>query len=396
MNPFVRNVPLLATNQALLVTGNSLIVATAALVGAVLAPHKTLATLPMAVQHLSSMLTSIPASLLMDRIGRKAGFMLSTVFGAAGASLAMTAIIQKHFWMFLSATPLIGIYVGFGTYYRFAAADAVESASKGRAISWVMVGGLAAAFVGPNLARLTETLISEAPFAGSYGSLIFVYALGFMCSASLNLPKQICRRKSENSNARPLKQIARQPKFIVALICGMFGYGVMTLVMTATPLAMHQHAHSFGDTSIVIQWHIVGMFAPSFFTGNLIRRFGLRRIMILGSIFELITVFLNLAGNSFMHFLLALVFLGMGWNFLFIGATTLLTETYRPEERARTQAANDFTVFTTVAISSLSAGALQHRYGWQTVNWGVVPMLVLILASLLWLQLKTEKLNFEM
>ena len=366
-------------------SSNTLIIATSALVGLALAEDKSLSTLPLAAQFIAVMLTSIPASLWMNHVGRKAGFLTATLFAFAGAATATIAIIQKDFWLFVLATTLIGVFNGFGIYYRFAAADAVDEAHKSRAISYVLVGGVLAAIIGPNLASHTKWLIDSAPFAASYASLIIVYLVSLLALTFLKLPASEVHLDRLQAKARPLSHIASQPKFIVALICAMLGYGVMSLVMTATPLAMHHHAHSFDDTAFVIQWHVLGMFVPSFFTGHLIRRFGIVRILFAGALFGIACVVVNLNGTSYWHFWVALVLLGISWNFLFIGGTTLLTETYRPEERAKTQAANDFLVYTTITISSLSAGALQHHLGWQAVNMGVIPLLVIILASIVWL-----------
>lgn len=389
MSPFYRNVPLLAVAQSLMMSANSLIIASAALVGAALADDKSLATLPLAAQFIAIMLTTIPASLLMDRIGRKPAFILVTFIGMAAGALATWAIFSRDFWIFVCATMLIGVFNGFGNYYRFAAADAVKESLKSRAISWVMIGGVIAAFIGPNLANHTKELIAGAAFAGSYAALIVLYILSLLTVSLLKLPHRFHDVQEHDATPqRPLGQIIRQPKFIVAVICAMFGYGVMSLVMTATPLAMDHHHHHFDDTAFVIQWHVLAMFAPSFFTGELIRRFGVNRIMAIGALLGLACVALNLAGTSVAHFWWALVALGISWNFLFIGGTTLLTETYVQAERAKVQATNDFIIFTTVALASLSAGYLQHRFGWQAVNRGVVPLLLLILVSIAWLTLK--------
>jgi MFS family permease len=389
MSPFYRNVPLLAISQSLMMSSNSLIVASAALVGAMLAEDKSLATLPLAAQFIAIMLTTIPASMLMDRIGRKPAFMLATFIGMTAGAVAARAILSQSFWLFVCATALVGVFNGFGNYYRFAAADAVDEPLKSRAISWVMVGGVIAAFIGPNLANHTRELIDGALFAGSYAVLILIYLLSLAIATLLDLPHRFHNaREHEAAEQRPLGVIMRQPGFVVAVICAMFGYGVMSLVMTATPLAMDHHHHHFDDTAFVIQWHVLAMFAPSFFTGELIRRFGVNRIMTIGALLGLACVALNLAGTSVAHFWWALVALGISWNFLFIGGTTLLTETYTQAERAKVQAANDFIVFTTVALASLSAGYLQHSFGWQAVNWGVVPLLIVILASIVWLSLK--------
>jgi MFS family permease len=385
MNSFRRNVPLLAISQALMMSGASLIITTAALVGFELAENRSWATLPLAAQFIGTMFTTIPAALLMERIGRKQGFMLACIFGISGGVIATMGIIQGEFWLFTFGTLLVGIFNGFGNYYRFAAADAVDKEYKSRAVSYIMAGGVVAAFVGPNLANMTRDMIKNAPFAASFFALVGLYIMSFVVLAFLKLPpKPIIKDVSCGSTGRPLKVIAAQPMFIVALICGMLGYGVMTLAMTATPLAMHHFAYPFSKTSFVVQWHILGMFAPAFFTGHLIKRYGVLNIMLAGGILGVVCMAVNLAGSSVAHFWTALLFLGISWNFLFIGATTLLTETYRPEERAKTQALNDFVVFTTVALSSLSAGALQNSYGWQVVNIGLMPLLIVILGIVIW------------
>lgn len=382
MQTMKKNVLLLSLCQALLNTANSLLVATSALVGYALSPDKALATLPLALQFLATMLTSIPASLLMKYIGRQFGFMLGGLAGLAGAALAAYAIVAGSFALFLLATVLFGVFNGFGGYYRFAAADVATADYRSTAISYVMAGGVIAAFVGPNLAHWSRAWLPAAEFGGSYLSLIGVYALSLVALLFMRIPRPGAHER--HAHGRPLAAILRQPVFIVAALAGMLGYGVMALVMTATPLAMHAHAYPFGDTAFVIQWHVFGMFAPSFFTGHLIRRFGVVNVMLTGAVLSAACVAVNLAGGEFAHFWSALFLLGVGWNFLFVGATTLLTETYAPEEKAKTQAANDFLVLATVTLASLSAGALQHRLGWQAVNIAVVPLIGVILGALLW------------
>jgi len=391
MTTFRRNVPFLSFNQAIMVTGASLVATTAALVGLALAEDKSLATLPLAVQQIFVMITTIPAALLMDKIGRKPGFILASFFGLAGGVLAAIAISRADFWMFVTAVPLFGIHNGFASYYRFAAADAVVDEEKSRAVSWVMAGGVLAAFLGPNIAIFTKNLFSGAEFAGSFLVLSGIYLLSALSSGFLKLPHRSETEQAQTEVVRPLRVIVSQPKFIIAVICAMLGYGIMVLVMVATPIAMKHHAHSFESTALVIQWHVAAMFAPSFFTGNLIKRIGLVRILFTGGLLGLATVVINLFGNSLWHYITALIALGVSWNFLFIGATTLLTETYRPWERAKAQAFNDFIVFTTVSIASLSAGAIQHDYGWRTVNWGVLPFILIILISVTLLNFKVKE-----
>jgi uncharacterized protein (TIGR03382 family) len=381
MNAMKKNVLLLAACQAMLMTGGSLLIATSALVGYRLAPDKALATLPLAMQMLASMLTSIPASLLMQRLGRRAGFLLGSSIGIAGAGLAAYAIVTGSFALFTLGAALSGMFAGFGNYYRFAAADVAAADYRSTAISYVLAGGVVAAFIGPNLAHWTSTWL-VAPFAGSYLALAGILVLSFGTQLFLDIPRPA---RETRGGGRALGVIVRQPVFMVAALGGMLGYGIMALVMTATPLAMHDHHYAFGDTAFVIEWHVLGMFAPSFFTGHLIRRLGVLQVMLAGGLLSAVCVGINLTGTSLSHFWLALFLLGMGWNFLFIGATTLLTETYAPEEKARTQALNDFLVYSMVTLAVLSAGTLQHRLGWQAVNYGVIPLIAVVVLAVAWL-----------
>jgi MFS family permease len=387
MHNMKKNVLLLAACQAMLMTGGSLLIATSALVGYRLAPDKALATLPLAMQMLASMLTTIPASLLMQRIGRRAGFLLGSSIGIAGAVLATYAIVTGSFALFVLGAALSGMFAGFGNYYRFAAADVATDDYRSTAISYVMAGGVIAAFVGPNLAHWTSAWLN-APFAGSYLALAGILVLSFGTQLFLEIRQPA---RETHGSGRALGSIARQPVFIVAAIGGMLGYGIMALVMTATPLAMHDHHYAFGDTAFVIEWHVLGMFAPSFFTGHLIRRFGVLHVMLVGGLLSAVCIGINLTGNSLTHFWLALFLLGVGWNFTFIGATTLLTETYAPEEKAKTQALNDFLVFSTVTLSVLSAGSLQHHLGWRAVNYGVMPLIAVTVLAVTWLLLRRRR-----
>ena len=363
------------------------------LVGFNLAPNKAYATLPFTAQLIASTLMSIPAAMLMARIGRKPAFMLATLLGMSAGVLCTYAIMQSSFFLFVMGCILIGLFNGFGYYYRFAAADAVDADYKSRAIAYVLAGGVVAAFIGPNIATYTKDLIGNVLFAGSFATLVGFYLLILMLLNFLKLPMAANRQDGVHVSGRPLASIMKQPCFIVAVLNGMLGYSVMSLIMTATPLAMQHNHHALPDTSFVIQWHVLGMFAPSFFTGTLIRRIGLLKIMFTGGMAGLACVVINLTGTSVSHFWLALFLLGISWNFLFIGATTMLTETYQPEERFKTQAANDFIVFSMVATASLSAGALQHHFGWQAVNYGAIPALIIILCSLLWLRFVYTGLN---
>ena len=384
-NSSKRNIPILALCQALFMSGTSLMVATTALVGFALAEDKIFASLPFTLQLVATMFTSIPAGRLMAKIGSKKSFLFGTVLAMFGAAICAYGVIQNSFVLFTLGSVFIGVFSGFANFYRFTAADSVDEAHKSRAISYVLAGGVLAAIIGPNLANYTREMISGAIFAGSYASIIILYILSFVLLNFLDLPRQAHHDAKDVTPSRSLSIIVKQPKFIIAVICGMLGYATMSLVMTATPLAMQHNHHAYGDTAFVIQWHVLGMFAPSFFTGHLIKRFGILAVMLTGAIFGLLCVYINLLGTTVNHFWIALIFLGVGWNFLFIGGTTLLTETYSESEKFKTQALNDFMVFSMVALASLSAGILNHKFGWQFVNYMAIPTLCTILLSLVWL-----------
>ena len=392
---FKRNIPILALCQALFMSGTSLMVATTALVGYALADDKIYASLPFSMQLLATMFSSIPVAILMAKIGRKSTFLIGSVIAMSGAAICAYAVVQHQFILFIVGSVFIGIFSGFANFYRFTAADSVATANKSRAISYVLAGGVLASIIGPNLANLTRDVISDATFAGSYAAIILLYIFSFIALSFLDLPHNKPLPHEPVDTGRPLLTIARQPRFIIAVICGMLGYATMTLVMTATPLAMQHHNHVYSDTAFVIQWHVLAMFAPSFFTGNLIKTFGLIKVMFAGALLGLACVVINLEGTTVNHFWAALVLLGISWNFLFIGATTLLTETYHADERFKSQALNDFLVFSMVSAASLSSGILHHNVGWQFVNYLAVPALIIILISLSWLYKITRVVDIQ-
>lgn len=385
-----KNLWLLAACQSLMMTNNALLITASALVGMLLADDISFATLPLAVQFFATMLASIPASLMMKKYGRRFGFMFGSVIGLSGGLVATVAIFQSDFWLFCLGTLLMGAFNGFGNYYRFAAVDVVTESMKSRAISYVMAGGIVAAIFGPNIASWTHDSIASAEFAGSYIVICTLYIVSFIVLSFVRIPTIQTESFSEHDKKKHVRSIfvlTKQPAFFVAVICGMFSYAVMSLVMTATPLSMSHH-HSLSDTAFVIQWHVLGMFAPSFFTGKLISRFGVINVMLIGAGLLLLAVIGNLQGMTLWHYWFALLSLGVGWNFLFIGATDLLTYTYNEAEKAKSQAFNDFFVFGTVTLAALTAGYLQHNYGWEVVNLGVVPLIVIILLVLIWLKYK--------
>ena len=379
-----RNVALLAVCQALMMTTTSAIITSAALIGYALAEDKALATVPVAFQFVATMLTSIPASLYMRRVGRRLGFITGALIGMAGGAIATVAIVLSSFWLFALGVALIGSLHAFGQFFRFAAVDSAGPAMRSRAISLVLLGGVVAAFTGPNLARFTKDLFDPLAFAGTFAAIVLIYlAMGLVLSL-LSIPPMSAADKS--GPQRPLLEILGQTKCIVAILGAVSGYAVMTFVMTVTPLAMADCGFAFGDSASVIQWHIIGMFLPSFFTGHLVGRFGATNIMIVGGLLQALCVAINLAGIEYLHFLSALVLLGVGWNFLFIGGTTLLTECYRPSEMAKTQGFNDFCIWGCVGAGALLSGASMHHLGWAIVNTVTVPLIVIALIAAVWLR----------
>ncbi|MFQ5995204.1 MAG: MFS transporter [Acidiferrobacterales bacterium] len=377
MNQMKKNVVLLAICQALMMTGNALLIATSALVGLTLADDKSLATVPLGLQYLATMLFTLPASLLMKHAGRRAGFILGAVVGMTGGFLTTYGILAKSFMTFGVGSFLIGMFNGFAQYYRFAAADTATHDYRSKAISLVLAGGVIAAFAGPNLANLTRDLFDSVIFAGSYASLIALYAGSALVLLFVRIPRPSAAERQHSG--RPLQIIVGQPSFLVAVLGAMVAYGVMNLVMTATPLAMRGYGHAFSDTVLVIQWHMLGMFAPSFFTGHLINRYGALNIMLVGAVLMGLCLAANLSGSTVWHFWCGLLLLGVGWNFLFIGATTLLTDVYNASERAKVQGINDLLVFGTVTLSATTSGLLHYSLGWAVVNVGVMPLLLLCL-----------------
>ncbi|MGE5451800.1 MAG: MFS transporter [Acidobacteriota bacterium] len=379
-----KTVRLLAGAQALFQTASVLMATLSGLVGMQLASDKRLATLPVAVMVLAAALMMIPASMLMQRWGRRAGFLTGSGLGLAAGLLGAAGIHWHRFDWFVVAHALFGAYQGFAQYYRFAAADVASPVFKSRAISWVMLGGVVAAIAGPNLARLTQGIGPE-PFTASYLVLSVLSVMAGALLTGLRLPAPVAGHVE--GSGRPLLQIMRQPVFVTALIGSSVGFGVMIMVMTATPLAMQVCGHPLGDSATVIQWHVLGMFVPSFFTGHLISRFGVLPVMAAGVAALGAHVAIAVTGTAFMHFLSGLVLLGLGWNFLFIGGTSLVTQAYQPAERAKTQAAHDFLMFAVASLASFSAGTLLNVWGWQAVNWTAMPFLGLALLALCWLGL---------
>lgn len=377
-----RNVLVLASLQALLLANNAIAVTLNVLVGHALSPDKMLATLPVTGWVVGSALSTFWASSFMKRRGRRAGFALGATFGIAGTLLCALSIQARSFWGFVAGTAVLGVYNAFGAYHRFAAADAVPEDARARAISHVLLGGLVGGVVGPVTTRVTIRAL-EVEYLGAYLSLVGFMLLALVVQRLLDLPTVV--EVAGDEPPRPLRQVAAEPRFIVAAIGAAFGYGVMNLLMTATPIAMGACGHPYDAAVTVIASHIVGMFAPSLFTGDLIKRFGVSRVMLAGVALNLACVAIALAGVRLAHFWWSLVLLGVGWNFVYVGATTLLTSAYRPSEKAKAQGLNDVIMFATMAASSFFSGVILERDGWDTLNRAAVPFVVLIGASLFWL-----------
>ncbi len=378
-----KNVVHLALAQALMMSVNTLLLTASSILGFEIADNKALATLPLAIQFFATMLTSIPASLMMNRLGRRNGFIFSSIVGLVGSLLAIYAVTQHSFVLFCVSTALFGIYTGFGNYFRFVATEVATPGHSQTAISYVLAGGVLAAFIGPNLANYSKDAF-EIAYLGSFIAVFILYIVNLFNILMIDLPKPVNR--ALNAYSRSLREIAIQPKFIVALLAAGIGFSMMSLLMTATPLSMKHHELPFSDVAFVIQWHVLGMFAPSFFTGHLIKRFGVDRIIFIGGLLILACIAINLSGTSLWHYWLALFSLGLGWNFMFIGGTSMLTQTYNEAEKAKTQALNDFVIFTAVAFASLGAGVLQYQLGWVMVNISVAPFILISLFSVLWLK----------
>jgi MFS family permease len=379
-----RQIALLALCQALLYINNVTLIAINGLAGLALAPTPLLATLPVTTYIIGSALTTVPASLAMGRWGRRAGFMFGAATGLVGTSIAAWAVLEGSFLGLVFGTFVVGLYNAFGQYLRFAAAevaDELQPSLKDRAISWVLAGGIAGGIAGPELSKLTRELLPTA-FAGSYAALSIVALVALLVASRLHIP--LPHHTTRDGPARPLAAIARQPMFVAAVAIGAISYGSMSLLMTATPLAMQVCGFGYPDAADVIKWHVVAMFAPGLITGQLLQRFGRPQVMFAGCVLMFLSVAIAHAGLTYWHFWGALVALGAGWNFMFVGATALLTTTYRASERAKAQGLNDLAVFVTMITSSAASGALLSASGWTDLNLIALPALLIAMAAVLY------------
>jgi len=354
----------LAIAQALAGANAVVIYATGAIIGNSLAPDKALATLPISIFVVGMAGCILPAGVIARHYGRRAAFIAGTAGGALAGLIAALAIVLGSFWLFCLATFFGGAYAAVVLSFRFAAADCVEPEWRPRALSIVMAGGVAAGVVGPQLVTYTMHLWPPHMFAATFLVQALVATLSAAVLASIRLPMPTT---AEIAGGRPLGRIVRQPLFAVAVLCGAVSYMLMNFLMTAAPLAMRMCGHSQETSNLGLQWHVIAMYAPSFFTGRLITRFGAGRVVAVGLVLTGLSAAVGLAGIDVVHFWLTLILLGVGWNFGFIGASALVLECHRPEERTRVQALNDFIVFGTMAIGSFSSGGLLTAYGWDMV-----------------------------
>ncbi len=378
-----RTALLLAVASAIGGSAGPIAIGTGGLVGAALLPpdQMALATVPVSAFILGPALASIPAAMTMRRIGRRNGFIIGTALGALGAAIITAAVMAGAFWIFCLGMVFLGAASAFAQQYRFAAADAAEPGFRPRAISWVMAGGVVTGVVGPQLAIHAQPLLPGVPLAGPFLALVGLFVLSAVVLSRLQVPPPPPVIKGEG---RPLLTILKQPQFLVALVAAISSYALMSLVMTATPLAMIEHDHSHADAQTGIQWHVIAMFGPSFFTGALIARFGKSAIAATGLVLIAASATVALLGTSLWHFWSALVLLGVGWNFGFIASTAMVAELYRPEEAFRVQAMNEFILFSFVAAASFSSGGILVASGWTLVNVLVYPVVAIAVLLIGW------------
>jgi MFS family permease len=385
-----RNALVLALGQALAGANNTVIVATGSILGSMLAPDKSLATLPISVMVCGIWAGTLPLGFLAKRFGRRTAYVSGSACGAIAGLIGYLAILQGSFWLYLVATFFGGLYAASHMSYRFGAADTASPEFKPKAVSLVMAGGLFAAILGPQLVIFTKDLTPPFLFAASYiGQGAFAVLAGLIILMFFRAPTS--ETEPSVGRGRPLSEIARQPKFIVAVVCGVASYALMNLMMTSAPLAMVDCGHSVTSASLGIQWHVLAMYAPSFVTGSLILRFGVARVTAVGLVLLGLSAAVGLSGITVAHFWTALILLGVGWNFAFVGATTMVTDCYRPEERNKVQAFNDFLIFGSMAVASFSSGGMLAHFGWYLVNLVMFPVVAVAGAMLLWLTLRERR-----
>jgi MFS family permease len=384
-----RNAVVLAVAQALAGANNTVLIATGAIAASIIAPDKTLATLPISVYVIGMWLATLPVGALARRYGRRTAFQIGTLFGVATGLTCSVAVLNGSFALFNLGAFFCGLYAAAHQAYRFAAADTASEAFRPKAISWVLIGGIFAAIVGPQIVIATKDLWPPYLFAATYLEQAVMAVVAGLTLMLLKIPMPPAAARA--NAGRPLPVIMRQPKFIVAVVCGIASYSMMNMVMTAAPLAMIECNHTVTDAALGLQWHVLGMFVPSFFTGTLIARFGVVRVISLGFALLLASAAISIAGITVWNFWIGLMLLGVGWNFAFIGATTLVTETHRPQERTRVQSFNDFLIFGSMAIGSFGSGKVLATFGWAAVNEIVFPVVLAAAVLLGWFVLRQRQ-----
>ena len=384
-----KNLVLLIVCQGLFLTNNVTFIAINGLVGLSLAPVSWMATLPVMGYVVGAAFSTSIVAKSQNHFGRKISFQLGLLVAVLSALLCAYAALSRNFWLLVTGTFIAGYYSANGQLYRFAAAELTVASQRDKAVSWVLAGGILGAVIGPNLASWTRNLFDTA-FLGAYLTLSIAGLMGIVVMQFIHFPTEF---KTEHSLAdgRPLKAILKQPVFMVAVIGAALGYGVMNLLMAATPLAMQICGLPFSDTALVLEWHVIGMFAPGFFTGTLIQRFGALKIMSIGVVLNFICILIALTGTDLRQFLIALFLLGVGWNFLFTGSTSLAMTAYKPDERDKAQAAINFFVFGTMAFTSFGSGALITSKGWSILNLGSLIPVIFTALALLWLSAQNKK-----
>jgi predicted MFS family arabinose efflux permease len=381
-----RNAAVLAVAQALSGANNAVLASTGGILGVMLAPDKGLATLPISVMVVGMWLGTMPVGALARRVGRRPALQIACAFGVVSGLISCAAVLQGSFWLFLTGTFCAGLYAAGHQSYRFAACDTASPAFRPGAVSWVLAGGVLAGVLGPQLVIVTKDQWPPYLFAATYLAQAAVALVAAGVLALVRIPRPL--PPSAANAGRPLGEIARMPRFIVAVACGVASFTMMNLIMTSAPIAMVGCGHSVTDATLGIQWHVVAMYAPSFVTGTIIMRFGLERVIFAGLLLIALSAATGILGTSVAHFWTALVLLGVGWNFAFIGATTMVTQCHRPEECTKVQAFNDFLVFGSMAIGSFSSGQVLATLGWTAVNELVFPFVLVATLLLGWISLR--------
>jgi MFS family permease len=377
-----KNLWLMVFAQGLFLTNNVVFIAINGLVGLALAPLGWMATLPVMGYVMGGALTTGLAARMQGQWGRQRSFQTGLLVALVSALVCFYAAITRNFYLLCAATVVAGYYNANASLYRFAAAELATTGGKEKAVSWVLAGGLIGAIIGPNLASATRSLMAV-PFAAAYLALAGVALVGLAVMAFVQFPPVLV--KTTAGTGRPLAVIMRQPVFIVSAAAGALSYGVMNLLMAATPIAMQQCGLPFSDAAFVLQWHVIGMFAPGFFTGHIIKRVGALPVMAVGVLLNLLCILIALSGVELHKFLGALFLLGLGWNFLFTGSTTLALQAFTPEEKDKAQGALNFFVFATLALSSFASGALVTTQGWKLLNYGSLLPVAVTAVALWWL-----------